>query len=106
MELNYNRVELRGVAEDAPLLSHVNDGCAFYRFTLSVLRLSGQADKLPVIVPRPLLLLSLIHILLRCAVYIVMTQGGRLCYDECNKLRGGGRLTVCMTCVLYTSRCV
>ena len=52
MELNYNRVELRGVAEDAPLLSHVNHGCAFYRFTLSVLRLSGQADKLPVIVPR------------------------------------------------------
>ena len=39
MELNYNRVELRGVAEDAPLLSHVNHGCAFYRFTLSVLRL-------------------------------------------------------------------
>ena len=58
MELNYNRVELRGVAEDAPLLSHVNHGCAFYRFTLSVLRLSGQADKLPVIVPRPLLLLT------------------------------------------------
>ncbi len=58
MELNYNRVELRGVAEDAPLLSHVNHGCAFYRFTLSVLRLSGQADKLPVIVPRPLLLLK------------------------------------------------
>lgn len=26
-----------------------------------------------------------------------MTQGGRLCYDECNKLQGGGRLTVCMT---------
>lgn len=45
MELNYNRVELRGVAEDAPLLSHVNHGCAFYRFTLSVLRLSGQADQ-------------------------------------------------------------
>lgn len=58
MELNYNRVELRGVAEDAPLLSHVNHGCAFYRFTLSVLRLSGQADKLPVIVSRPLLLLT------------------------------------------------
>ena len=58
MELNYNRVELRGVAEDAPLLSHVNHGCAFYRFTLSVLRLSGQADKLPVIVPRSLLLLT------------------------------------------------
>ena len=58
MELNYNRVELRGVAEDAPLLSHVNHGCAFYRFTLSVLRLSGQADKLPVIVSRPRLLLT------------------------------------------------
>lgn len=52
MELNYNRVELRGVAEDAPLLSHVNHGCAFYRFTLSVLAPVRQADKLPVIVPR------------------------------------------------------
>ena len=58
MELNYNRVELRGVAEDAPVLSHVNHGCAFYRFTLSVPRLSGQTDKLPIIVPRPLLLLT------------------------------------------------
>ena len=58
MELNYNRVELRGVAEDAPLLSHVNHGCAFYRFTLWVPRLSGQTDKLPVIVPRSLLLLT------------------------------------------------
>ena len=58
MDLNYNRVELRGVAEDAPALSHVNHGCAFYRFSLSVLRLSGQADKLPVIVPKALLLLS------------------------------------------------
>ena len=55
MELNYNRVELRGAAEDAPVLSHVNHGCAFYRFTLSVLRLSGQADELPVIVPKALL---------------------------------------------------
>lgn len=36
-------------------MSHVNHGCAFYRFTLSVLRLSGQADKLPVIVPKTLL---------------------------------------------------
>lgn len=58
MELNYNRVELRGTAEDVPVLSHVNHGCAFYRFTLSVLRLSGQADKLPVIVPKPLLLMT------------------------------------------------
>ena len=58
MELNYNRVELCGTAEDAPTLSHVNHGCTFYRFTLSVLRLSGQADKLPIIVPRSLLLLT------------------------------------------------
>ena len=55
MELNYNRVHLCGQAADAPVLSHINHGCAFYRFTLSVLRLSGQADKLPVIVPRALL---------------------------------------------------
>ena len=58
MELNYNRVELRGTVDDVPALSHVNHGCAFYRFTLSVLRLSGQADKLPVIVPKSLLLLT------------------------------------------------
>ena len=55
MELNYNRVHLCGQAADAPILSHINHGCAFYRFTLSVLRLSGQADKLPVIVPKALL---------------------------------------------------
>lgn len=55
MELNYNRVHLCGQAADIPTLSHVNHGCAFYRFTLSVLRLSGQADKLPVIVPKTLL---------------------------------------------------
>lgn len=55
MDYNYNHVMLRGVTEETPVLSHVNHGCAFYRFPLSVLRLSGQADKLPVIVPRPLL---------------------------------------------------
>ena len=55
MELNYNRVHLCGQAADAPILSHINHGCAFYRFTLSVLRLSGQADELPVIVPKALL---------------------------------------------------
>lgn len=55
MELNYNRVHLCGQAEDVPALSHVNHGCAFYRFTLVVMRLSGQADRLPVIVPQTLL---------------------------------------------------
>ena len=39
MELNYNRVELCGTVLEAPVLSHVNHGCAFYRFPLSVLRL-------------------------------------------------------------------
>ena len=55
MELNYNRVHLCGQAEDVPTLSHVNHGCAFYKFTLAVMRLSGQADRLPVIVPQALL---------------------------------------------------
>ena len=50
MELNFNRVHLCGQADGAPTLSHVNHGCAFYRFPLAVLRLSGQADKLQVIV--------------------------------------------------------
>ena len=52
MELNFNRVHLCGQADGAPTLSHVNHGCAFYRFPLAVLRLSGQADKLQIIVPQ------------------------------------------------------
>ena len=55
MELNYNRVELCGTALEAPVLSHVNHGCVFYRFPLSVLRLSGQPDKLQIIAPQSLL---------------------------------------------------
>ena len=55
MELNYNRVELCGTVLEAPVLSHVNHGCAFCRFPLSVLRLSGQPDKLQIIAPQPLL---------------------------------------------------
>lgn len=55
MELNYNRVELCGTVLETPVLSHVNHGCAFCRFPLSVLRLSGQPDKLQVIAPQPLL---------------------------------------------------
>ena len=52
MELNFNRVHLCGQVDDVPTLSHVNHGCAFYRFPLAVLRLSGQADKLQIIVPQ------------------------------------------------------
>ncbi len=55
MELNYNRVELCGTALEAPVLSHVNHGCAVLPFPLSVLRLSGQPDKLQIIAPQSLL---------------------------------------------------
>lgn len=48
---NRNHVELCGVAETAPVLSHENHGEAFYRFTLEVPRLSGQADRLPIVIP-------------------------------------------------------
>ncbi len=47
MEENY--VELWGVAEAEPCLSHENHGQKFYKFPLRVDRLSGQADR-PVIV--------------------------------------------------------
>ena len=47
--LQKNAVELRGIAEGEPVLSHENHGQRFYRFPLSVRRLSGQADVLQVI---------------------------------------------------------
>ena len=53
---NLNQVTLRGLAEDAPALSHENHGESFYRFTLRVPRLSGQEDRLPVLVGESLLL--------------------------------------------------
>lgn len=55
MEQNFNRVMLCGQAADEPHLSHINHGESFYKFTLSVPRLSGQTDDLPVILPRSLL---------------------------------------------------
>ena len=44
-----NEVLLAGTAQDAPALSHENHGARFYRFSLEVPRLSGQADVLPVL---------------------------------------------------------
>ena len=44
-----NDLLLAGKALDAPALSHENHGQRFYRFPLSVRRLSGQADVLQVI---------------------------------------------------------
>lgn len=49
MEEARNIVQLRGEAVQEPALSHENHGQRFYRFLLSVRRLSGQADLLPVI---------------------------------------------------------
>lgn len=52
MEQNFNRVTLCGQAAEQPYLSHINHGESFYKFPLSVPRLSGQKDELSVIVPR------------------------------------------------------
>ena len=49
MEISQNYVELWGVAEAEPRLSHENHGQRFYKFPLRVDRLSGQADH-PIIV--------------------------------------------------------
>ena len=49
MEETRNLVRLRGTAAGEPQPSHENHGQRFYRFPLSVRRLSGQADVLHVI---------------------------------------------------------
>ena len=55
MEQNINRVTLRGQVAEEPYLSHINHAESFYKFTLSVPRLSGQTDELTVVTPRILL---------------------------------------------------
>lgn len=55
MENTANRVDLRGELVSLPELSHENHGQRFYRFYLDVERLSGICDRLPVIVPEPVL---------------------------------------------------
>ena len=55
MEQNFNHVLLCGQVLTQPQPSHVNHGQSFSRFLLSVPRLSGLEDCLPVIVPQPLL---------------------------------------------------
>ena len=55
MEQNFNHVLLCGQVLTQPQPSHVNHSQSFSRFLLSVPRLSGQKDCLPVIVPQPLL---------------------------------------------------
>ena len=58
MEQNFNHVLLCGQVLTQPQPSHVNHSQSFSRFLLSVPRLSGQEDCLPVIVPQPLLVVS------------------------------------------------
>jgi len=49
-----NEVELAGSVAAAPVFSHENHGIRFWRFPLRVMRLSGQADLLPILVPEAL----------------------------------------------------
>lgn len=51
---NRNQVELCGTVEQPPIRSHENHGEVFFRFPLSVPRLSGQTDHLQVLVPEAL----------------------------------------------------
>ena len=50
-----NDVLLEGLAQTAAEWSHDNHGTRFYRFYLSVPRLSGQEDRLPILLPEALL---------------------------------------------------
>ena len=52
--LHVNRAVLCGTVETAPVPSHTNHEQSFSRFFLSVPRLSGQCDLLPVLAPQQL----------------------------------------------------
>ena len=52
---NENRALLRGVAAAPPALSHENHGVSYFLFPLTVRRLSGNEDRLNVVVSEPLL---------------------------------------------------
>lgn len=54
-EQSRNEVELCGTVCSAPVFSHENHDCQFYGFQLQVLRLSGQADTLPILVTTPMM---------------------------------------------------
>ena len=53
--IHYNRACLTGTVAQAPRPSHSNHGHTFQRLMLSVPRLSGQCDLLPVLLPQSLL---------------------------------------------------
>ncbi len=50
-EQSFNEIELEGTAATPPVISHANHDITFYRFYLDVPRLSGQTDRLPVLLP-------------------------------------------------------
>lgn len=55
MEHIVNQITVRGELVDLPAFSHENHGKRFYRFLLDIPRLSGNSDRLPVVVPEDLL---------------------------------------------------
>lgn len=55
MEQTVNQVSLRGQLVELPVYSHENHGKTFYRFFLSIPRLSGNVDTLPIIISEDLL---------------------------------------------------
>lgn len=61
MDKNFNRVLLCGTVADSPTLSHSNHDLPFYRLTLSVPRLSGSCDELPVLLSGPQLQACGVH---------------------------------------------
>ena len=56
MEHITNSITLRGILQELPQFSHENHCRRFYRFTLSVERLSGAIDQLPVIAEEALIM--------------------------------------------------
>ena len=59
--IHFNRVWLSGQVAAEPELSHSNHDQVFFRFFLSVQRLSGQCDVLPVMISRHQLQLTPLH---------------------------------------------
>lgn len=55
MEHTVNQITVRGELRQLPEFSHENHGKRFYRFYLSIQRLSGAEDIVPVIAPEALL---------------------------------------------------
>ncbi len=54
-EVINNKVYLQGVVDTCPEFNHVVKGEEFYNFNLSVARLSGQNDVIPIIIARDIL---------------------------------------------------